>query len=551
MGRKTLEGSQVLIAMRSMLTASLLACLLGCPAAEDEKAETDQVALMGELRFVEQDSYTVIAGGRVSLAVRLVDGDGEPIADQQVEFGLTGSPEGASLEAVYATTDAEGIATTVLYAGRASTPFRVRASADGLTPIHFSVTVGAAPSLSVNVSLEYDGDREITSHTVVIVEGMSCDQVRSNPNDVRMSRTVPVNDPPLAFYPGAGRSYAIAAWGSDETNSKLAWGCKAYSTPLSDAEPSEPPKVTLEDIPFTATAAIPLSFTLNLKPVLAGLAPLARSAVTAALPATSTPQASFLLDLMQARVNIAAARRNDNLDAALQQLLDAASAGPLRFADALADEVSKDGSMCMLQGALTPVDERNMKLSSLTLSPPVFALPSDSLAKDLSLSEVALKGVLEFNASYLQEEAAVDVRALKIGLGFGSYATYLSRLVELQPERYRARTGCTELQNLVTQRAASFAGLSASDAGTECTRGYDALFVSIRQLWTALNQQRHTISFAPGKLPAHDRDGDRNIDDLGPAQLTGSWATGANVVTGTASALAINVRTAPAWANVR
>jgi hypothetical protein len=534
-----------------MLTASVVACLLGCPAAEDDKPATDEVSLIGELRFEERDSYTVTAGGLVSLAVRLVDTYGEPIADQRVEFGLTGSPEGASLEAAGAMTDADGIATTVLYAGRASTLFRVRASAEGITPIHFSVTVVAAPPLSLSIGIEYGGKRAITSNTVVIVEGMSCDQLRSNPSDVRMSRSVPIEDPPLTFNPGAGRSYAIAAWGSDDSNSKLAWGCKAYSAPLSDEEPSEPPTVTLEDIPFTAMAPIPLSFTLNLKPLLAGLAPLARSAVTAALPATNTPQASFLLDLIQAKwMNIAAARRSDNLDAALQQLLDAASAGPLRFADALASEVSKDGSMCMLQGALTPVDERNMMLSSLTLSPPVYALPSDSLAKDLSLSEVELKGVVDFDASYVQEEAAVKVRALKIGLGFGSYATYLSRLVE-QQERHAGRMGCAELQNLVMQRPNSFAGLSPADAGMECTRGFEALFTSIRELWTALDPQRNTISFAAGTLSAHDRDGDKSIDDLGPAKLTGTWATAANAGIGSETALEINVRMAPAAVNVR
>ncbi len=533
--------------------ASSLACFLGCPAAEDRPDSADTVALMGTLSREGEESYRVTAGGEVSLAVRLVDNNGAPLADELVEFGLTGSPEGASLKSAVATTDSEGIAETVLYAGRASTLFRVRASADGLAPVYFNVTVDAATPPSLTVELKYDGKRPIKSNTVVIVEGMSCDQVRSNPSDVRMSRAVPVENPELVIFPGAGRSYAIAAWASDETNSKLAWGCESYTAPLSEDEPPEPLSITLRDIAFTATTAIPLSFTVNLKPVLAGLGPLARAAVTAALPATSTPQASFLLDLIQTKIpNIAAVRRSDNLDAALQQLLDAAAAGPLPFADALAGEVSKDGAQCMVQGTLTPVDERNMMLSSLTISPPVYALPSDSLAKDLSLREVALKGVLEFNASYVQEEAAVNVRTLKIGLGFGSYATYLSKLVALQPERYGARTGCTELQSLVTQRPTSFAGLSPSDAGTECVRGFDALLDSIRQRWTALDPQRSTISFAPGALPAHDRDGDRNVDDLGPAKLMGSWTTEAGASVGADSALEITVRTlSPGATNVR
>jgi hypothetical protein len=534
--------------MRALLMAGLMASLLGCPAAEEDRATTDDVALMGDLHFEGEDTFSITVGDEVDLSVRLLGTNGAPITEQEVEFGLTGSPEGASLSLARVATDSDGVATTTLYAGRAAAPFRVRASADGLKPLYFNISVGAAAAApSVTITIEYGGLRMIKTNSVVIVEGMTCDQLRNNATDIRMSRTLD-KDEQLMFSPAAGRSYAIAAWASDESNSKLAFGCTKYDAPLTPSDVGQTVPVTLEDIVFTATAPIPVSFTVNLQPLLATLAPLARSAVMDTLPKTSTPQASFLLDLIQAKVDIANARKNDGLDAALQQLLDAANSGALRFADAHVAAVGQDGAMCTLQGSLTPVGE--MGRSALALAPPVYAVPSDSLAKEVSPNDVPLKGVSEFDASYSPERALVTINSLKVGLGFGSYAAYMSKVFADQSNRSAvvASTGCIELRALLTQRPASFAGITADDADKACQEGVNTLVSGIRGRWSALDAERNTIAMS-GTLSVHDRDGDKKIDDLGPAELSGGWA---NVgTTKQDPELKISVRMSPTAASAR
>jgi hypothetical protein len=416
--------------------------------------------------------------------------------------------------------------------------------------VSFSITVSAASSPSVEVQIRYAGLRSIETYSVVIVDGMTCDQVRSNATDIRMSRTIMREEGTLEFFPGAGRSYAIAAWGSDDSNSKLAFACSPYVAKALDAEAAKSTvELRLEDIAFTATMPIPLSFSVNLQPLLATLAPLARAVVTEALPKTNTPQASFLLDLIQAKLpNIASARRNDGLDAVLQQLLDAAASGPLRLADAHVAAVAQDGATCMLQGTMTPVGAGEMSLSALTMAPSIYAVPSDSLAKEVSM--VPVKGVTEFDASYNPDTATVKVRSLKVGLGFGGYAAYLSKAVAEQVDRssVAASTGCIELNSLLAQRPASFTGITQDDALSACQGGVNTLVTNIRNRWSALDAERNTLAMA-GELSVHDRDGDKKIDDLGPAKLEGAWSSSG--ATSADPKLEISIRMSPAAVSAR
>jgi hypothetical protein len=540
------------MSMRTLLMAIALAGLLGCPEAEDDLPTAAQVAPAGELRIEGDDVISILPGKHATLVVRYLDAVGAPAEGKWVDFALTGSPEGASLEAARAQTDSDGVAMTTLVAGREAQAFNVRASADGLEPQNFTIKVEAATKPTLVVSLSYEGKRLIKSYSLLVVEDMECDQLRNNASDTRTSSSS--TDSQQTLYPGAGRTYAIAAWGSDDTNSKLALGCEKYTAPVVNVDTeaaSQTLDIKLKDIAFTASTAIPLNFSFDVSQTLLSLAPAARSLTAAALPKTSTPEASFLLDALQARVNIASTRKSDGLDAELQRLLDAAPSGPLRFVEALTKAVAEDGAMCLLQGSLTPVTDSGK--STLTLSPPVYVVPSDSVAKEVSPNEVPLKGVTEFSASFDQDTAVVTVSALKIALGFGSYAAFLSKAIGQQPELYRERvaasTGCNELATLVSARPSSFGGLSAMDAVLSCQSALDALVPPIQSAWVALDAQRNTLSLK-GALAAHDRDGDKRIDDLGPAMLEAVWST-AGAAPGGEAALKVSVRMSPVTVSAR
>jgi hypothetical protein len=547
--------------MRAWLMVALTACLAGCPSEKLDMDSATKLAPTGELRIDGDDSLNILPGSMQDLSVIYVDNSELPVAGKWVEFGLMGSPEGASLDPVRAQTDDDGVATTTLVAGRTTVvagtapTFRVRASTEGLTPQYFDVRVEKAVEPTLPVSVTYAGKRAVQSISLLVVEGMTCDLLRSNAADIRMSITLALGET-QTVYPGAGRHYAIAAWGSDDTNSKLAWGCLPYDAPILKEDPNstKPFEVKLEDIAFSADTAIPLNFTVDLQSTLATLAPLARSVVADALPKTSTPQASFLLDALQTKVNFETARKNDGLDALLQSALDGLPAGPLRFADALAAAVAEDGSMCLLQGSLTPVKDNG--LSAFIPDLQVYAVPSDSVAKAVSLSAVPLK-LSEFSAHYDQDTAVVTIATLKISLGFGSYAAYLLDAIGQQPTRYAERvsasTGCSLLGALVGSRPASFPNLAQADAVTACESALAALVPAIRSKWAALDEQRNTLSLS-GPLSAHDRDGDRKIDDLGPASLDGTWAA-AGVAGGIAAAadpvIKASVRMSPVTVSAR
>jgi hypothetical protein len=539
------------MSMRALWMAISLAGLLGCPVSEEDPQAEASFAPTAKLRIDGDQVLNVLPAKREQLSVQYVDANEQPVAGKWVEFGLTGSPEGASLELARAQTDRDGIATTTLVAGRAATEFEVRASADGLEPQYFTITVSSAKEPTVVVSVSYAGQRAIDSTNVLVVEGMVCDQLRSNATDTRMSSswTLDKNDPTTTLPLGAGRSYAIAAWASDSTNSKLAWGCKDYKAPV-DRESPKDLTIELEDIVFTASTAIPLNFSIDASESLSALAPLARSVVTQALPKTNTPQASFLLDALQSKVNLASTR--SGLDAALQQLLEGASAGPLRFADALAGAVAEDGATCLLQGLLTPVGPAGV--STFSLLPYVYAVPAGSVVKDVSPSDVPFKGVSEFSASYDASLAELNVKTLQISLGFGSYAAYVSKAfgepAASYNERVTASTGCAELGALVAAQPASFAGISEKAAVDVCFNALAGLVLNIRSAWMSLDAQRSTLSLSDWKLAAHDRDGDKKIDDLGPASPTATWS-----LTGAAStpetAVKANVRMSPVIVSAR
>lgn len=523
------------MSLRSFLLVGVMACSAACGGedmvASAMLAPNDQAPTTS---LVIQDSagIDVVAGTTQALRVRYVGlPNQQPLADAVVEFGLTGAADGASLQSALATTDAHGFAEMTLVAGGTVAAFRVRASAEGATPVYFDVNVVAAQRPALTIDVTYDGQRPIETRSVSILDNMKCEQFaqRNNSADVKVAYMVAAPEQSIDYKEqlGAGRTYAVVAWGSDATNSKLATGCVAFTAPVTDDADQAAVTLTvpLHDLKLDLAARYAVSLTLDAHAALAALSTRSRSIVDAQLPQSATPQASFLLDLLPSQNDFATARKDLGLDAALEASLTQTKTGPLRAAEAWASLVADEGGACTIEGQLTSVD---MGAGGFSFAVDrVLSIRSGTVAKEIDLSAVPLRGAVGLSAAYSAARAAIDVQALKVPIGFGSYAVYLLNQVQASPDvQGRALAdiaGCAELSRFVDARTAVFGAVSAQVAGL-CSAAVQKLRQQVAEDWTSLDSSRAAFQVG-GSVFVHDRDGEGSVDDLGPAVLSGDWAT--------------------------
>jgi hypothetical protein len=494
------------------------------------------------LAFEGDESFEVVTRAESPLSVRLTELDGTPRQFAEVQFGLSGNSEGASLDAAAVLTNEEGIAEARLKAGGMVSKFQVRASAEGAAPIFFNVSVvqAARPVLTLGVS--YQGQRKLESRRIAVVSNMTCDQLRANSAEAfRVSYVLGPNDHSVAYQEmlAAGSSYVAYAWGSDDTNSTLATGCQEFTPPATDQAEDAALEITvlLRDLPFMLAPTYDVTLHLDLSKPLASLAARTSARVEAALPKTSTPEASFLLDALVGELDFSAARASLGLDAALAARLTQAKAGPLRFFEALSSSLTEESMSSSLEGQLTPAYEGTPNQFEITR---LVSMRGGMSARELDLAR--LQGKAELTARYDDTTAALVIDALSLPLGFGALALDLLSAVQALPDAQgltpAARNGCTQLKALVDENAAIFPGLNGSQAAMLCVSRMDALLTSVRSDWSSFDAVGSGLRLK-GSVLVHDRDGDAVVDDLGPSPLTGSFAGSTSAETSVSATLRV------------
>jgi hypothetical protein len=511
----------------------LAGAVAGCGGVLEADAISSSVpdaeqAPTAELVIDGNKSLEVVTRGESPLSVRLTNlHDGTPRKFTEVQFGLSGNSEGASLDAAAVLTDDDGVAKTRLRAGGMVSKFEVRVSAQGADPVRFEVSVGQAARPTLTLAVSYAGQRRLESRRIAVVSNMTCEQLRTNSAEAfRVSYVLGPNDQSIAYQEvlGAGSRYVAYAWGSDDTNSTLATGCREFTSLATDhaAEAALAITVPLEDLPFTLGPTYDVTMHLDLSRPLASLAARTSARVQAALPKTSTPEASFLLDGLATKLDFSAARASLGLDAALAARLSQAKAGPLRFFEALSGSVTEESMSSSLEGQLTPAFEGTPNRFEITR---LASMRGGMSARELDLAMLQGKAA-ELAARYDDATAALVIDALSIPLGFGALALDLLGAVQSLPDAQgltpAARNGCTQLKALVDENAAIFPGLSGTQAASVCASQMDALLTSVRSDWSSFDVGGAGLRLN-GSVFVHDRDGDAVVDDLGPSPLTGTF----------------------------
>lgn len=513
------------MSLRRFLLLGWMACTSACfegddAAVQDQPAPADARSLMAE---GDMQVY-VVAGTMQALRVRLVDASGEPIEGEPVAFGLWGRSEGASLVSADASTDHDGIAEATLMAGRTVSSFQVRASAEGAPAVFFDIDVVEAQAPQLTVQVRYDGQRPIQSRSVAVVAGMDCDLLLANLGDVKVAYALGSNDAGLSFDEplGAGRAYAVAAWGSDDTNSKLASGCRNFTAPVT-GDPDEADvtlEVALDDLPFSVADRYDITLSIDVATMLKGLTATADAAVDGALAGASG--ASFLLDLGLPKL-AGSLRQSLGLDAALEAGLAAAGTGPAPFAEALAAALVTEADGIALQGQM--VTAQGDQESELAVDQIVATRAGETL-RPLDAGAVPLTGPIVLDATYVDARAAFVIDTCTLPLGYGSYAAWLLDRVQAAPSVYASalgQAGCRELGQLVDAHSAEL-GITGDAARKQCETGLQTLVADLRSALSALDASHDALRLS-GAVLAHDRNGDKQVDDLGPSTLSGRWSS--------------------------
>jgi hypothetical protein len=213
------------------------------------------------LAFVTPGPVGQPFGTSTPLEARLTDETGAPVASEEISFALDGSPAASTLDALAASTDANGIARVVLRAGDRPATYRVRASHPLASAVWLDVTVAASFG-RLAVHPIWAGP-PLDALTVGLFSGTDCAGAREMPDDGR-TRVVPAEPPTDARFDALAtdRSYTVHVRGG-VAGRFLVDGCVMGVGVLADTETTV--EVPLASLPLTLTGAYEAQLTLGMR----------------------------------------------------------------------------------------------------------------------------------------------------------------------------------------------------------------------------------------------------------------------------------------------
>lgn len=484
----------------------------GCVSEDLEGAEmlrTDDAA--GPFVAVDGPSeVSVLPNGSVNLRVRYHDPSGV-IAGIQVDFALSGAPQGASLAPTRVVTDGAGIAETKLQVGSMPGTIKVRAAAGEVADaITMTVIIREALDVALSVGVAYAGVREMSSYTVTAVDGMRCDQAVA----AGIAGTVVYRFAELkrkvAFVLPADLQTALLAWGRDERGGELARGCLDFRAPITatSEEAKADLTITLTDTAMELDDTLSIALAVDAASAVAQLPQVVDQAVTRALGAGAHAGATFYLDAIAHRLNRPSADFAA-FSGGLATQLSARDAGPEPLGQRMGELLQSRGGSIELLASYQP-DEGASTHS-------VRALSSDGAqALDLAISPA-----LTVTDSFDPARATLSFEPLRVELALGAYgaavlAAMRSDTADEVASQLDEAAGCS-----VVAPWAQTQGIC--DAATASAACKDA----VKELYGAVDDALEALPVAPitltGDVATRDRSEDGAVDDLGPDTLAGTW----------------------------
>jgi hypothetical protein len=446
-----------------------------------------------------------------TLTVRYEATAAVPIVGRSVQFALVDSAKGASIDPQSRITDAAGLASVVLTAG-AGGEFTLRVSAEGASPLDYTVVVRDAVDPSLRVRVSYAGERTLAERTVTVVPAMDCATVlrESAVGDTTRRLT---DDEPARFPVGSAMRYAVAAWGRDDTGGRLARGCVEQTTDISAEEVIEDVEVVLADEPLTITGNFPVVLDAPLEGLGAAL---------------TAPTESALAEV--AGVRAVADERALYVDAVRRAFITAGGE-PSAFASAgslLAQSLDQPGSPRLAPALGALVDARKARLSAsatldFTGAVPSITLDALQVGDGTGMWSVVLPTAgAAFDAAFVPARAEIDVASLTLPVGLDALVSALALGADKASDLTAAlapQLPCAGFPAVLASDATFTATCDAACVIAACSGLASELSAA---LGTALAEAGPALTLS-GQLAAHARD-TTAIADLGPSTLTAAYA---------------------------
>lgn len=195
--------------------------------------------------------------------------DGQPYSGMLVSWEIVGDGKGSALSSASSQTDAEGIAGVTLTAGTQSATFQVRASAQGATPLTFSITVSTENVGTISVNMSYSGTVVFTEYLAYLFKNNTqCTAINAfaitGAEQAAPVVTVISAHPQFIAVPaGSGYTVAVVAKKGADT---LGFGCTP-SVVVTAGQKTDVP-VAIEDIPISYNGVYDLENELDMSGLL-------------------------------------------------------------------------------------------------------------------------------------------------------------------------------------------------------------------------------------------------------------------------------------------
>lgn len=201
---------------------------LGSPDTGDVTDEEPVETCDLELAAPGGPNLSVAAGSTAALTVLLADCDGiPPEAGTLVTFTTQGETGGAALQARNAPTDEGGVAFVNLRAGLTPATFDVLVETEGARSLTLHVTVSAAPSGTIEVTIAIEGTITFDSFSPLLYAATACDDLGPYGRPAALQQTAPVvttsTHPSFTDVP-VGSGYAVVVT-ADKDGGLLGYGC--------------------------------------------------------------------------------------------------------------------------------------------------------------------------------------------------------------------------------------------------------------------------------------------------------------------------------------
>jgi hypothetical protein len=462
-------------------------------------------------------------GSTTEIVVALTDAEGRPQPGQPVSFALDGSAADVSLDALEATTDADGEAHVHLAAGERPATFRVRASHPLASPVWIDVTVAASFGELVAIPV-YDGPRVVDGWTVALFRGGDCTTALAAPiaDAARVIRAASGEARFSAL--GTDVSYTVVVRGESTTPAvTTAIGCAMGAGVLADRETRlEVPAVgTMLGLAGTYEVAVgidaadavagPLTIFLGAALLRAGEPIDDAGRMLEALEAELAADTDGLAAIARLRAGGAAETlaAGLSLDASapteqLADLLDGATA-------ALFD-LRVEGSLTVEAGVVATLGLRRVVAASGSGSPLPLALPMSGAPAVLVVTHVDEADVLN-----------VDRLSFPLSLGEALRAVVAARRAAAgssSGDRF-GDVPCATLADFVADDAVLASACDADCVEAACGRALDATWDAALGELATLDVARASIELS-GAVDLRDGDGDLGVDGL-HGTLDGSY----------------------------